>query len=505
VRIERLIETALAVSGLVHSTVGDLGVEVTDVAMDSRAVTPGSLFACVPGAHSDGHAFASVAVRSGAVGLLCERPLEVGVTQVVVSSVRRALGPVAAALHGDPSASLTVVGVTGTNGKTTTCALLRSIFEHHGWPTGVIGTLTQARTTPEAPELQRRMAELRDEGRVALAMEVSSHALDQHRVDGVHFAAGVFTNLTQDHLDYHGTMERYFAAKARLFEDGRSRLAVLNRDDPWASRLIERLRSEGSVPVHTFGRADAVGLELDGSGSRFRWEGAEVRLRLVGAFNVDNALAAARAAHALGIPAGTVAEGLGAIERVRGRFEPVDAGQPFTVLVDYAHTPDGLRQAVTAARDLGSGRLIVVFGAGGDRDHDKRPLMAAAVTDIADLAIITSDNPRSEDPGAIIDQVAAGATDHSRVRLVPERAEAIEMAVWLAAAGDVVLVAGKGHETGQEVAGRRLPFDDAAVALAALQRRADRDLAGGSAQRADRDDPGEPSPRLGPADAGDAG
>ncbi|HLH46437.1 MAG TPA: UDP-N-acetylmuramoyl-L-alanyl-D-glutamate--2,6-diaminopimelate ligase [Acidimicrobiales bacterium] len=468
-RLDQLVRRALGGSDLLAGLRGDASVDVTDVSMDSRAVRPGTMFACVRGATVDGHTFASVAVSAGAVALLCDHPLELAVPQVVVRSVRAALGPLSSAVHDDPSRSMTVVGVTGTNGKTTTCALLAGVFEANGWPAATLGTLTQERTTPEAPELQSRLAGLRREGRRALAMEVSSHALDQHRVDGTRFAAGVLTNVTQDHLDYHHTMERYFAAKARLFEDGRSELAVLNRDDPWAARLVERL-SGGPVPLHTFGLSDARELRIEPEGSRFRWDGVPVELHLGGRFNVANALAAACCARALGVTAAVVADGLGAVRRVPGRFERVDAGQPFTVLVDYAHTPDGLRQALTAARELTAGRLIVVFGAGGDRDHDKRPLMGRAAADLADLVVITSDNPRSEDPVAIIDQVAAGAVGDRPTRLVPDRAEAIETAIWIAAPGDVVVVAGKGHEQGQEVAGRRLPFDDVAVARQAIER-----------------------------------
>jgi UDP-N-acetylmuramoyl-L-alanyl-D-glutamate--2,6-diaminopimelate ligase len=459
------------VHGLVVDTRGDLDVDVTAVAMDSRAVTPGALFACVPGGLADGHAFAPGAIRAGAVALLCERPLDVDVPQVVVSSVRRAIGPVAAAVSGDPSHHLVVVGVTGTNGKTTTCSLLAEVLSAHGWPASALGTLTQARTTPEAPDLQRTLAELVAAGKRAVAMEVSSHALDQHRVDGVRFAVGVFTNLTQDHLDYHGTMERYFEAKARLFDERESEVgvAVVNRDDPWGRQLIHRLVEAGKQVVQ-YGIDDAVDLEMDVMGSVFRWEGVAVRLRLGGRFNVLNALAAASAALALDIPPGEIAAGLGALERVHGRFEPVVAGQDFTVLVDYAHTPDGLGKALAAAREITSGRLVVVFGAGGDRDHDKRALMGEVAARLADLAIVTSDNPRNEDPVAIIDQVVAGAVDRSKVMIVEERAEAIRTALAIAERGAVVVIAGKGHEKGQEIAGHVRPFDDAEVARQILTR-----------------------------------
>lgn len=467
-RLDLLVERSLGGTGLLVAVDGDATVEISSIALDSRRVERGALFACVPGRVTDGHEHARPAVAAGAVALLCERPLDIAVAQVVVTSVRLALGPVAAALHDRPSESLVVVGVTGTNGKTTTVTLIASVLEAHGWRSTSLGTLTGARTTPEAPELQEQLARLRREGFRALAMEVSSHALDQHRVDGTRFAAGVFTNLTQDHLDYHLTMENYFAAKARLFEPGRCGVAVVNRDDPYGRRLVSNLEVSGA-PVVTFGVSDAEDLRVEVTGSRFGWRGEEVRLALGGRFNVVNALAAAATAEALGVPPDQVAAGLAALAAVRGRFERVDAGQDFTVLVDYAHTPDGLRRALEAARELTAGRLVVVFGAGGDRDHDKRPAMGRVAAELADLAVVTSDNPRSEDPGAIIADVVAGVADPERVRVVPDRAAAIETAIWVAGPGDVVVVAGKGHERGQEIGGQVRPFDDVEVTRRALE------------------------------------
>lgn len=445
--------------------------DILGLTLDSRAVGSGSLFACVPGVHSDGHDFAASAVAAGAVALLVERTVDLPVPQVVVPSVRAALGPLADAFYDHPSAALRVVAVTGTNGKTTTVSLLAGIFEAHGWTTATIGTLTQARTTPEAPDLQGRLAQLRDAGTEAVAMEVSSHALAQHRTDATRFVAGVFTNVTQDHLDYHGTMEAYFEAKARLFAPGRLGVAVVNRDDPWGRRLLDRLGEQGDEVV-TYGMADAGDVVLEAGGSRFGWDGEPVHLHLAGRFNVANALAAATTARALGIPARTVASGLSAVRGVPGRFEAIDAGQPFNVVVDYAHTPDGLATALTAAREVTAGRLLVVFGAGGDRDRDKRPLMGEVAARGADLAIVTSDNPRHEDPQAIIDQVVAGApaATRDRVRVEPDRRAAIGMALSVADAGDMVLIAGKGHETGQDFGYRVEPFDDALEARAALER-----------------------------------
>jgi UDP-N-acetylmuramoyl-L-alanyl-D-glutamate--2,6-diaminopimelate ligase len=453
---------------------GDLtAVDVTTITLDSRAVTPGALYCCVPGAHVDGHHFAPAAVAAGATALLCQQRLDLPVAQLVVDEVRPAIGPLAAALNGFPSRALTVVGVTGTNGKTTTTSLLEAIFWAAGMPAGTIGTLSGARTTPDAPDLQASLATFVTEGRVAVAMEVSSHSLVQHRVDGVAFAAAVFTNLTQDHLDYHATMEQYFEAKALLFTPGRASLAVVNADDDWGARLLRRIRAQagpgaGSTAI-PFSIEDLDALDIRAGGSRFLWRGAEIRLRLGGRFNVRNALAAATTAAALGIDTEAIATGLERVEAVRGRFEPVRAGQPFTVLVDYAHTPDGLEQALLAARELtDGGRVIVVFGAGGDRDHAKRPLMGAVATRLADVAVLTSDNPRSEDPMAIIDQVAAGSKGEGLLEVEPDRATAVRWALEAAHPNDVVVIAGKGHELVQEMAGSVIAFDDAQVAREAL-------------------------------------
>jgi len=470
VRLDGLVaEAGLAGLGLVVEMTGDPSTEVLSVTMDSRSVSAGSLFACVPGHTSDGHQFAAEAVQAGAAALLCERLLDVPAPQVVVSSVRRALGPVSDAFFGHPSRDLTVVGVTGTNGKTTTCALLSAVFEAHGWPSTTIGTLTQQRTTPEAPELQALLAGWRDRGGRAIAMEVSSHALDQHRTDALAFEAGIFTNLSPEHLDYHRTMEAYFEAKARLFDDGRVETAVINTGDPWGARLAARVRAAG-VPVEEFSPADAIDVRLRPGGTSFTWRGQRLDVNLGGRFNIANALAAATCAAALGIADTSIAEGLASLGGVQGRFQVVDAGQPFSVIVDYAHTPDGLTQALRAARELGTGKLIIVFGAGGDRDHEKRPLMGAAASRLADLAVVTSDNPRTEDPLSIIDQILAGVEGGANVVTEPDRAAAIATALANASDGDVVLIAGKGHERGQDIGGRVVPFDDVEVATAALTR-----------------------------------
>ena len=462
-------DSGLHERGLVVGVVGDSSVEVGSLTMDSRSVAPGALFACVVGRRSDGHQFAPEAVESGASALLCEHRLDLRVPQVIVTSVRRALGPVADGFNGHPSRSLKVVGVTGTNGKTTTCALVSSVFAAFGWRSTTIGTLTQQRTTPEAPELQALMAGWRDSGGRALAMEVSSHALDQHRIDATVFAAGVFTNLTPEHLDYHHSMESYFEAKASMFETGRVGVAIVNQGDSWGRVLIERLRERGLRHVG-FSTDDASDIDLWPGGSRFHWAGEEIVLGVGGRFNILNAVAAATCARELGIPPEVIARGLNDVKGIPGRFETVGAGQPFSVIVDYAHTPDGLIQALSAARELSDGRLIVVFGAGGDRDHDKRPLMGAAASRLADLVIVTSDNPRSEDPVAIIDQILSGAEGSGNVVVDPDRASAISAAVANAREGDIVVIAGKGHERGQEIGGRVLPFDDVDAARSAIER-----------------------------------
>jgi UDP-N-acetylmuramoyl-L-alanyl-D-glutamate--2,6-diaminopimelate ligase len=470
VRLDGLIQEAgLATLGLLRETVGDLSVPVTAVTMDSRRITPGCLFACVPGSTSDGHQFAPDAVADGAVALLCERPLDVAVPQVVVASVRQALGPVCHVAYGRPSEDLLVAAVTGTNGKTTTCSFLQAVFEANGWPATAVGTLTQRRTTPEAPDLHALLADWRGAGGRAVAMEVSSHALDQHRTDAVRFAAGVFTNLSPEHLDYHHDMEAYFESKARLFGPGRVGVAVVNSGDPWGARLAERIRSAGG-PLVTFTRADAEDAILTPGRTTFRWKDQPVSIRVGGVFNVENALAAATCAEAMGVPRPVIAEGLGRVQSVPGRFQLVDAGQPFTVVVDYAHTPDGLEKLLEAARQTGTGRLLVVFGAGGDRDRAKRPLMGEVAARLADLVLVTSDNPRSEDPDAIIAEVVGGAGAADHVRAETDRASAIATALATAAEGDVVVIAGKGHEKGQEIGGRTLPFDDVEVATQALKR-----------------------------------
>ena len=444
---------------------GDAAVDVTAVTHDSRQVGPGALFCCVPGRTSDGHDHAPAAVAAGAVALLCERPLGLAAAEVVVADARAAMGPVAATFHGDPSSSLEVVGVTGTNGKTTTTYLLRSVLEGAGRPTGVIGTMSGARTTPEATDLQARLAALRDDGVRAVAMEVSSHALALHRVAGTRFRVAVFTNLSQDHLDFHETMEDYFAAKARLFEPDLSDVAVVNADDPHGQLLARA----ATIPTRTYSLGDVGELVLHPGSSTGTWRGHRLQVPLGGAFNVANALAALTAAVELGVDEGDAVTGLAAAPPVPGRFEIIPTDRPFQLVVDFAHTPDGLDQVLRAARTVaGGGRVVAVFGAGGDKDRDKRPLMGQAAARQADVVIITSDNPRSEDPAAIAEAVAAGTTGHPDVRIELDRRAAIELAVDGARPGDVIVVAGKGHETTQTVGDQVVPFDDRLVAREVL-------------------------------------
>ena len=445
-------------------------VEVVDVVHDTRQVRPGALFCCVPGARVDGHDLAAEAVAAGAVALLVERRLPLPVPQLLVPRVRDAMGPVAAALWDHPSRSLRVVGVTGTSGKTTTTHLLRPVLEAHGWSTALLGTLSGPRTTPEAPELQATLAAERRAGRAAVVMEVSSHALALGRVRATRFACAVFTNLSRDHLDFHADLDDYFKAKAALFRPELSERAVVNLDDPRGRALAER----ALVPTTGFSMADAEDLEVGPTRSRFRWRGVEVALPLGGAFNVANALAAATAVVELGVETDTIAAGLAAAGAVFGRFELIDEGQPFTVVVDYAHKPGALAQVLEAAREVaGEGRVLVVFGAGGDRDASKRPEMGEVASRLADRVLLTSDNPRGEDPLAIIDAIRSGMPDPAGATVEPDRAAAIARAIEEARPGDVVVVAGKGHETTQVIGERTLDFDDREVCRRALRRRAE--------------------------------
>jgi len=439
--------------------------EIAAVVHDTREVVRGALFCCVPGAHVDGHDLAGRAVELGASALLVEHPVGAGVPELQVPVVREALGPVADAFWNHPSRSMRVVGVTGTSGKTTTTHLLAAIFEANGWPTAVIGTLSGPRTTPEAPELQARLAAERDAGREVVAMEVSSHSLALGRVRATRFALAIFTNLSHDHLDFHRDLDDYFEVKAGLFTPDYTQAAVVNVDDPRGRDLLER----SLVPTEGYSLGDASELDLGPTHSRFRWRGVAVELPMGGRFNVSNAVAAATAAARLGVDATTIAAGLSSARPVPGRFEPVDEGQPFAVIVDYSHKPAALRGALDAARAAAAdGRVILVFGAGGDRDATKRREMGEVAGQGADRVLLTSDNPRGEDPLAIIDAVHAGIPASADCTIEPDRATAIAVAIGEAQPGDVVLIAGRGHELVQVVGERTIPFDDREVARTAL-------------------------------------
>jgi UDP-N-acetylmuramoyl-L-alanyl-D-glutamate--2,6-diaminopimelate ligase len=465
---------------------GDAEREISSIEIDSREVRPGALFVALRGQRGDGHAFVAQAIAAGAAAVLVEDAytpaLGASATVVHVPDTRAALSPLAAAFYGDPSQSLDVIGVTGTNGKTTTTRMIAAILGAAGTPCGVVGTVGAefgdrswplSNTTPQPPELHGLLAEMRDLGARAVAMEVSSHALALDRVEDVRFHTGVLTNVTRDHLDFHGSLEAYAAAKRRLFR--MAHRAVLDLDDEYGRRWHGEIAA--AVPTLTYalrGSADIVpsGLAMTASGSTFSVGETAFRVALPGRFNVANALAAIGAGRSLGLSDAQIAPGLAGLERVPGRMEHVGAGA-IDVVVDYAHTPDALENALRALRETAHGALAVVFGCGGDRDRGKRPQMGAVAAHYADRIYVTSDNPRSEDPQGIVDEIVAGIGTHERV-VELDRRRAIERAIGDARAGDVVLVAGKGHETYQIVGDRTLPFDDVAIARELLAERAAR-------------------------------
>ena len=460
---------------------GQGDVEIGAIALDDRVVEPGTLFCCVPGFERDGHDFAASAVGRGAAALLTERALGLGVPEVVVEDVRAAIAPAAAKLNGSPTTALTMVGITGTNGKTTTAYLTRALLEAANWQTALLGTVEQiigasrepaVRTTPEATELQSCFAQMLAAGDQACVMEVSSHAIALHRSDSIDWDITVFTNLSREHLDFHGDIDQYFAVKERLLLEA-GVPSVVNIDDDYGRQLAGKLADVTTVGIAS-ADADlrAESILSDSSGSSFSAGGAQFRVPLAGDFNVLNALCAIAVARRLGVDDDVIRPALAAAEVAPGRFQPIDAGQRFTAVVDYAHTPDSLESALRTARALTAGRLIVVFGAGGDRDSGKRPQMGRVASELADLMIVTSDNPRSEDPEVIIEAILSGiaAEDGAAVEPVLDRGEAIASAVAQASEGDVLLVAGKGHEQGQQIAdGVVVEFDDATVLRAAIE------------------------------------
>lgn len=467
--------------GLPVRVVGDANADIRGITHESGRVREGSLFCCVRGEKHDGHRFAADAVRHGATALVVEHELsDLAVPQIVSADVRETMGHLSAAFFGHPSHRLTVVGITGTNGKTTTAHMLGAMLQRSGKPTTVLGTLTGVRTTPEAPELQQSLADECDKGTGAVVMEVSSHALTLKRVAGMRFSAAVFTNLGHDHLDFHGTHEAYFAAKASLFTHGYATRAIVNRDDAFGLRIIEQLSEK--VELIAYGIRDADDVQFHADGSHFSWRGTRLRCPIGGAFNVMNALAAATTAAELGVAIVDIATALNELPQIPGRFENVNIGGEFAVLVDYAHTPEALTNVINAVRaslatttgntghaTRSVGRITVVFGCGGDRDSSKRADMGAAAC-AADHVVITSDNPRSEDPASIIEAIVEGvpSADRAKVTVEVDRRRAIELACSHAEPGDVIVIAGRGHETTQSIGGSEVPFSDAEVARTVL-------------------------------------
>jgi UDP-N-acetylmuramoyl-L-alanyl-D-glutamate--2,6-diaminopimelate ligase len=453
---------------------------VTDATHDSRQAGPGVLFVAVVGEKTDGHDHAAAAVAAGSPAVCVSRSVNVGVPEVVVDDTRAAMGPLASIVHGEPSRSVGVIGVTGTNGKTTVTHFVESIANSSGRTAGLVGTvgarsggqpIPLERTTPEATDLQRLFARMRDDGCDLVAMEVSSHALSLGRVRGTRFEVAAFTNLSRDHLDFHGDMGSYRAAKETLFHDYEVGTAVINVDDPTGGSIAATVK----VPLVEVGQgrdAYAADVRLDRSGTTFDlvtpWGRATVTAPVAGRFNVDNAVIAAVCCLVAGVGFDAVCASMEKLPVVPGRFERVSGDDPVTVIVDYAHTPDGISHAISAAREIGAGRVIALAGAGGDRDRDKRAMMGGALS-AADVAVVTSDNPRSEDPRAIVEAVVAGVRPGTELRVEPDRLSAIEVALAEAGAGDVVLVLGRGHEPYQELADGKVEFDDRVVAARALE------------------------------------
>lgn len=496
----KLSELMAGVDGVICQQNGlECGKEISIVTSDSRKVEPGALFICFEGEKADGHRFIDDALKKGAAAVVIQREefRRASAPWILVRDSRRAAGQIFQNSQGRPSLAMGMIGVTGTNGKTTVTNMITAILEENQKKVGLLGTvenrvgekrLPQRLTTPDSPELAGLMREIADAGADYTVMEVSSHALAQGRVEGVEFDLAVFTNLSQDHLDYHGTMAEYLNQKAKLFSElsphgakKRKKAAILNFDDPSSMFLADHCR----VPVITYGldplcHVRAEHLRLGPQGSRFDLVYGErsypVALKLHGRFNVYNALAAAAAALVEGVPFPVIQRALGALEPVPGRFQQVEAGKecPYYVYVDYSHTPDSLLKCVSTARELCSGRVITVFGAGGHRDKGKRPLMGSAAARLSDICVVTSDNPREEEPEAIIEDILAGMSGprlRARVYKEPDRHKAIIQAIGMAQPGDIVLICGKGHEDYQIIGGETLPFNDYAEAKKAMENR----------------------------------
>ncbi|MBA50757.1 MAG: UDP-N-acetylmuramoyl-L-alanyl-D-glutamate--2,6-diaminopimelate ligase [Acidimicrobiaceae bacterium] len=457
---------------MVDATATDEIVKVTGVNHDSRSVAQGDLFACISGAEHDGHSYAIEAINGGAAALLVDRELNLAIPQIVVPDVRKAIGFASAAVYGHPSKQIKVIGITGTAGKTTVAQALAETLKACGESAGVIGTLEGSHTTPEAPEFQKKLSQMQSRGDEWVCVEVSSHGLEFGRVQGTEFAASVFTNLSPEHLDFHKDMEQYFLAKRRLFDQG-SGLAVVSVADEWGKRLVRELQEIGHQGLVAVEPNMVEHPKLDVQRSSFVWRGHKIRTRLLGRFNLSNLLLVGETLKGLGLEEEMIASGLEKVQPVKGRMELVtDPGSEIAVIVDYSHKPEALAQALRTLRTISSGYVWVVFGAGGDRDPQKRPLMGQIAAELADEVVVTSDNPRSEDPSHIAQQIVSGMDERSTgPKVLLERAEAIQFAVNHAATGDSVLIAGKGHETYQITGSEQRPFDDTKVAQEALLKR----------------------------------
>ena len=467
VALGKLLEKTYAghLPGVMYTSVGSLDAIISDITNDSTQVGNESLFCCVVGDLVDGHEFAQNALHAGASALLVERELPFDCAQIVVTDTRRAMGEISSAFYDHPSQKMRVVGITGTNGKTTTAHLLGAIFRQQGLNTEVLGTLSGVRTTPESCDLQRSLWQLANAGVRAVVMEVTSHALVLQRIVGTHFDAVVFLNLSPEHLDFHKTQEQYFVAKASLFDAQFSGLGFINRDDVHGRLLLDATE----INTVSFGLDDVENLEVTASSHSYVWRTKKLHVPVGGKFNVSNSLAAATVAAGLGVDIVDIVSGLAAAGTVAGRFQSISSNAPFDVIVDYAHTPDALQRVLDATREIiaPGGKIILVFGCGGDRDKAKRPQMGAIAATQADCVIVTSDNPRSEEPMDIADQIISGIEDvvqRLAVSVELDRRSAIELALMTARKGDVVIIAGKGHEITQTIGDQVLPFNDAQVA-----------------------------------------
>lgn len=453
------VEQLVRQSGVSASFLGDVSRVVSGITQDSRKVIRGDVYCCIRGEHFDGNAFIDDAIAAGAVAIVSDRAPEKireEVCFVVVDDVRSVIGVLAREIFGRPNESLTIVGVTGTNGKTSTASILGSICSAQGFPTYVMGTLSGEKTTPEAIDLYATLRDLTDSGISHVIMEVSSHALAQGRVTGIEFAVGVFTNLGRDHLDFHGSDENYFSAKAKLFEPSVSKKGVVNRDDTHGRLLFDARH----IDMETFSMEDAQAVTIGVDRVSFDWRSSRIEVPMGGHFTVINTLAAITAAECLGMPRTAVVKGCKELTPVPGRFQSVPNSLGIGVVIDYAHTPDALRSLLTTVKEVAQGKTIVVFGCGGDRDSGKRPEMGAVAREFSDHVFVTSDNPRSEDPQLIIDQILGGMPNLTGVDSVVDRAEAIKSAISGAGRGDIVVIAGKGHEATQDIKGVKTPFSD---------------------------------------------